>query len=500
MKNNALKLIGFIFISTLLIGASKPSIEGRASVAAEGDLPTGMYIKAHTFLPGDTVIITNPSTRVSVEVFVFETIDEGVAAIVSQEVADRLFIKNNADTIVQIQKVIAPTDIADTGLLIENEPELVEAAVAEEFVDDSEIYVPEEVIIAQEVEEYSEVDPFEEEPVVEFVIDSTDDITEVIVANETYDEVQASEEADENALVFTPFSDMTSLFATEPITNEEIDDVIEEDLEVTVFDVPVIEEIVQEEFVEESLPVEEVVILEEKTEEAIIVEELVEEIVQEDIIEEPVVVEESLVEDEIEVSIFAEPVIEEVVEEIAIVEEPIIEEIEEVVVQEDVEDDTEITLVIETPNTLSPTEENPPENVGIEDEPEVTFNTDFTLEVIEEPIEEETVDIFALTPATEYIEETPTFTGEMRDFIVDKISVQGERKFYIQLATYKDTKNIDLVLSTYSQRYPFALLQSPAVSGAYQVVVGPLTKDEYTVVLERFKSYGYKDAFLRIAE
>ena len=30
-----------------------------------------------------------------------------------------------------------------------------------------------------------------------------------------------------------------------------------------------------------------------------------------------------------------------------------------------------------------------------------------------------------------------------------------------------------------------------------QVLVGPVTMDEYKVVLERFKSYGFKDAFLR---
>ena len=30
-----------------------------------------------------------------------------------------------------------------------------------------------------------------------------------------------------------------------------------------------------------------------------------------------------------------------------------------------------------------------------------------------------------------------------------------------------------------------------------QMLVGPLTMDEYAVVLERFKSYGFKDAFLR---
>ena len=38
----------------------------------------------------------------------------------------------------------------------------------------------------------------------------------------------------------------------------------------------------------------------------------------------------------------------------------------------------------------------------------------------------------------------------------------------------------------------------PLTSGkAYQVMVGPLTSDEYTVVQEKFRAFGFKDAFLR---
>ncbi len=91
------------------------------------------------------------------------------------------------------------------------------------------------------------------------------------------------------------------------------------------------------------------------------------------------------------------------------------------------------------------------------------------------------------------------FTGNINDFIVEDISMVDSKKFYIQLATYKDTSNIEKVLINYSDKYPLALVKAPTIANAYQVVIGPLTSDEYTVVLERFKSYGYKDAFLRIA-
>ncbi len=475
MKNMLLKLLVVLLAIAMLMSASRPSIEGRASIAESGELPPGMYIKAHSFLPGDSVIVTNPATKVSLEAFVFATIDEGVAAIVSNEVAEKLFITENSDTIVQIRKVIAPDQIAETDLLLAEEQVVIIDATEEDFIDDSEVYVSEEVkvdviaidtpvsevieeeipvevamaedamgeeVVTEEiiVEEVAIADIIVEEKILEETAENlTEESTEEIVQS-TQDEVSSEEaviteitdiivssenETAEEDIIFTPFSDMTALFSSEYTTETAI-----------------------EENLDEEIPATEVI---------------------------------ESVEDHVA------PVIE-----LGISEEPVLEEVIEVVMAE------EIITETSTPNVLIPTEENPPMIEEKIEESEVVTYTDFTADVleVEEPVE--TIDIFAFTPAVEVIEPS-VIEYDVSEYIVDSLSSKGNKKYYIQLATYKDIKNIDSILTAYSEKYPFALVNSSVISDAYQVLIGPLNKDEYTVVLERFKSYGYKDAFLRIA-
>jgi hypothetical protein len=61
---------------------------------------------------------------------------------------------------------------------------------------------------------------------------------------------------------------------------------------------------------------------------------------------------------------------------------------------------------------------------------------------------------------------------------------------------YAADENILEIISKYGNNYPITIV--PMAGGQRkQVLVGPVTMDEYKVVLERFKSYGFKDAFLR---
>jgi cell division septation protein DedD len=69
--------------------------------------------------------------------------------------------------------------------------------------------------------------------------------------------------------------------------------------------------------------------------------------------------------------------------------------------------------------------------------------------------------------------------------------------YYVQIATMSDSRNIDALLSKYQDRYNFALVPSRVNSSAYRVLVGPLTADEYGVVLNRFQNSGYGDAFVK---
>lgn len=78
------------------------------------------------------------------------------------------------------------------------------------------------------------------------------------------------------------------------------------------------------------------------------------------------------------------------------------------------------------------------------------------------------------------------------------VSGSGDLKrnsYYIQIATMRDDANIQEVVNKYGNNYPITIV--PVKNNSKQILIGSLNMDEYAVVLERFKSYGYKDAFLR---
>ncbi len=66
-------------------------------------------------------------------------------------------------------------------------------------------------------------------------------------------------------------------------------------------------------------------------------------------------------------------------------------------------------------------------------------------------------------------------------------------KFYIQIAVLSDEENIAGLIKKY-KKYTVVLV--PCRKG-YKVLVGPLSVDEYGVVLERFRAMGFMDAFVK---
>ena len=81
-------------------------------------------------------------------------------------------------------------------------------------------------------------------------------------------------------------------------------------------------------------------------------------------------------------------------------------------------------------------------------------------------------------------------------YLVPSLQDLESGKYYIQIASLRDDKNIEEIISKYANNYPITIVPNRAGT-VKQVMVGPLSMDEYGVVLQRFKSYGYKDAFLR---
>gem|GEM_PF-1097220 len=66
---------------------------------------------------------------------------------------------------------------------------------------------------------------------------------------------------------------------------------------------------------------------------------------------------------------------------------------------------------------------------------------------------------------------------------------------YVQIATVSRLQSGEQLAAKYP-RYPIVLVELAGGKG-YKVLVGPLTGDEYGAVLEKFKAFGYKDAFVK---
>lgn len=137
-----------------------------------------------------------------------------------------------------------------------------------------------------------------------------------------------------------------------------------------------------------------------------------------------------------------------------------------------------------------------------EDDDVITLDvSDSSAESKEEPETAKTsvAEVPVVIPAP--VVETPKIEAASETSTLDKYKVDGLKdlksgNYYIQIAVYKDEANIRAIVEKYGDNYPITLV--PLSSGsAYQVLIGPLTVDEYATVLKRFKAYGFKDAFLR---
>ena len=214
--------------------------------------------------------------------------------------------------------------------------------------------------------------------------------------------------------------------------------------------------------------------------EAIIEAETPAEEVAEDLVaEEDIPLEEEFVEadslDELE-SLEEEPEVVETDDEVELIEEATEEEYEAIV----------LVPVESNPPAVESTEEEIVEDELIEEE---------TIEPIVAPVVEKSVTVVPEPIILEPSKETETSTSYQK-YLVPSLQDLESGKYYIQIASLRDDKNIEEIISKYANNYPITIVPNRAGT-VKQVMVGPLSMDEYGVVLQRFKSYGYKDAFLR---
>lgn len=181
-------------------------------------------------------------------------------------------------------------------------------------------------------------------------------------------------------------------------------------------------------------------------------------------------------------------------------EEPVVDELSEA-------QDEEPAEFVEANVTDEPAAQEP--EVAVVEEPaqEEPVN--------EEPINEEPLDEYdaivlvpsdaktpesADTPAEEAASEPEPANEELpvqRSAGVSYFDSYGEldaQKYYVQIASCDKSENASQIAAQYSERYPMAIVQNGSRA---PVLVGPLSVDEYGVVLERFKAYGFKDAFVK---
>lgn len=491
------KLIGIIcslLICGTLFTSFSPSLDGRAIVAEEGVLPQGLFAKAFGYLPGDSISVTSLSSKESVDILVIGALQskEGIAILLSPEAAVALGISKTTNNVVKITKRSGQLDEAVVGTAVigsaaedfasydnSEETDDDDEEVAEEFIDEDSVNF---AVAAESKVEETPVDSEAVEADVEYISAIEPEAEEVVAEVEQADEttgekdVAEVEKADET----TAEKDVVVITPTEEAAEE--DSLPEE----AVAAAPEAEEKSAEEVVEELVEDEEEVIAEEYVEaddlydfgdETEKVAAPFDEALNEDYdavkpAEDAVAAVEKAEESETEKT--SETLEEEVIAE-AFDESKVAAEEDAVVAETEKTSDSDEDESYE-PIVLVPASANPPvaEEKNVDD-----AETAASVEETAQPVVSTASDSF-----------------NFDKYIVSSLSDLEKGKYYVQIAMLGSEDNIRSTIKKYGKQYPITLV--PLASGkGYQFLIGSLNMDEYGTVLNRFKSYGYKDAFLR---
>lgn len=457
MRRFIFSLLIISLTATLAFATSKPSLDGRAVVAEEGVLPAGLFAKTVGYLPGDSVSVTNPATGITINVLILGSIDPsaGVAILLSPEAADKLFITPDSNTQVKITKRTGMLDEAGSGsgtLVADTSTDTLLPNQIKDDLDSKLNSLDETLGTASTEEKVPE-----------------EALTEAALAERAMASVPATEEA-----AHTP--EEVAITSVEEVPMNHV--LSEHD------PVYIVESLSEDPFSGfETEPELAAITPEEETTE----ETLSEEVSEEDTTEEPDG--ESVAEEtEIEEAIVLIP------EESALEtsEESTLTPLDEWPSSEDTTfadeylaaDDASLVDPF-APIILVPAEENPPveETPAEEIPPAVEAESTFV------PVPVESAVTRSVTPSSSL------GTTAQKDMIKSLDQLESG-KYYVQVATFAEQENIDRMLKDYGSKYPFVMV--PLKSGkAMQMMVGPLNVDEYGAILARFKSLGFKDAFLR---
>lgn len=485
-----------LLLAVAIFADSGEVVNGIIEVADSEKFPAGHFGQAAGYLPGDSIFVTNPESGVTLQFLNLGTLDsaEGVVILLSEESAKTLGIEKGSSMRCKLNMRYGGFDETVVGQAVIDSEDAMLAKKAKEQAELAKN--PPKTLKTEEENVVSEVAELEVDNVVAAPIAGVP-----LFEEETLEEESTEEIIDENQIENTPTQE--SIIESIPLAADEVEDASEEEAvadfeteeEVITKEEPIAEEVIDEIVVEE--PVAEEVIEDYENEDAAFTEtkNAVEQPSPAEIAETEEL-EEELVSEEIpeEVGIVDEPEVETIEEEIVVPSEvveteelpPLEEEklsTEDEVVQEESEAELEPVAEISeevvddeyTPIVLVPTEPIAPETVE-ED-------------VVEEIKEPESIEV---TESTEVVNIEPE--ESYKNLIVNSESDLKKGFWYIQIASLGSSENLEKLVRKHS-KYPLILV--PNGKGAYRVLVGPLNIDEYAAALEKFKSYGYKDAFLK---
>ena len=415
--------------------------------------------------------------------------DENIAA---EEVAEAPVENIAAEEIAEVPVETEPSEVADNSFLetknaveqaspAEVHPEeIMESAVAEEITSEDPLFdneaasvthvSAEDVLVPEEPAAEIADSPVESEEVAEapveeaFEADELSPVEMELASDESVPEVAAVEPEAEIEEEASPVEEVAETPVEEAFEADELSPVEKElAADESVPEVAAVEP--EAEIEEEASPVEEVA--ETPVEEAFEADEL-------SPVEKELAADESVPEVAAEENSVDEEVAEIPAESEVVAEAFEADELEPVANEIDTKESEPEVAAVETegedysPIVLVPAEPVPAEN---------------TLEaVVEEKIEE-------VKPVMAEVN-LKSFT----DYIVDSENDLRKNSYYVQFATLGDEKNIESTINKYN-KYPLILV--PNGKGAYKIMVGPLTVDEFGAVQAKFKSFGYKDAFVK---
>lgn len=459
----------FAFVAALLFAqnvfaSSSPSLDGRAVVAKSGTFPKGYFAKTVGYLPGDSISVTNPVNGRQVSILVIGSLDasEGVAILLSPEAAEALSIKRDSNNLVKLTKRNGTADtVANGSAVITN-------------------------VLQEEVEELED-EIAETENAFEEMAEVLAEETEEIPSGE-FDVDEEIPEDTENAV-----SETEGVFEDIPEETENAVAEAEKDLE----EIPEeTEEDIAEKSEKELANVEEIPEEAEEESDGIAYERVEDWYIPEDSFDENSEAEEVFDEIPEDAEKESDEIVYERVEDYCIPEdsdenlEEIPEEKAELAESENAYEDGNPYLESEISETetaaedeyeaivLVPAEENPPEPESGEKE----FDKDSVAKA-------------EVSPKSDAKSEPPSSTKGSAAYLKSEADLESQ-KYYVQIAVYTQNENVEQLDALYGRRYPLTILDEGARK---TVLVGPLGMDEYGSVLERFKLFGFSDAFVRQA-